>query len=101
MRVLVTCDAGYIDSHTCDELLESGHEICVIDNLCKSHEVALDLVRGITNYKLQFMNAGIRGANTLDKIFNISNLLNILVVKGTTILEQLKVLKKCLVLKLD
>ena len=53
MRVLVTCDAGYIDSHACDELLESGHEICVIDNLCKSHEVALDLVRGITNYKLQ------------------------------------------------
>ena len=71
MRVLVTGGAGYIGSHTCVELLEAGHEVCVIDNLCNGHEVALERVRGITNCELQFVNADIRDANALDEIFNI------------------------------
>ena len=70
MRVLVTGGAGYIGSHTCVELLESGHEVCVIDNLCNSHEVALERVRGITNCELQFINSDIRDTAALDKIFN-------------------------------
>ena len=70
MRVLVTGGAGYIGSHTCVELLEAGHEVCVIDNLCNGHELALARVRGITNCELQFVNADIRDANTLDEIFN-------------------------------
>jgi UDP-glucose 4-epimerase len=69
MRVLVTGGAGYIGSHTCVELLEAGHEICVIDNLCNGHEVALERVRDITNCELQFVNADIRDANALNKIF--------------------------------
>ena len=71
MKVLVTGGAGYIGSHTCVELLEAGHEVCVIDNLCNGHEVALERVRGITNCELQFVNADIRDANALDEIFNI------------------------------
>ena len=71
MRVLITGGAGYIGSHTCVELLEAGHEVCVIDNLFNGHEVALERVRGITNCELQFMNADIRDINALDKIFNI------------------------------
>ena len=73
MRVLVTGGAGYIGSHTCVELLEAGHEVCVIDNLCNGHEVALERVRGITNCELQFVNADICDSNALDKIFNIFN----------------------------
>ena len=70
MRVLVTGGAGYIGSHTCVELLKSGHEVFVIDNLSNGHEVALERVRCITNCELQFMNADIRDSNALDKIFN-------------------------------
>ena len=70
MKVLVTGGAGYIGSHTCVELLEAGHEIFVVDNLCNGHEAALERVRGITNRELQFKNADIREANALDKIFN-------------------------------
>ena len=70
MRVLVTGGAGYIGSHTCVELLESGHEVFVIDNLCNGHEAALERVRGITNCELQFMNADIRDSSVLDNIFN-------------------------------
>jgi UDP-glucose 4-epimerase len=70
MKVLVTGGAGYIGSHTCVELLETGHEVFVVDNLCNGHETALERVRGITNCELQFMNADIRDLNALDKIFN-------------------------------
>ena len=70
MRVLVTGGAGYIGSHTCVELLEAGHDVFVIDNLCNGHEVALERVRNITNRELQFTNADIRDANALDTILN-------------------------------
>ena len=69
MRVLVTGGAGYIGSHTCVELLETGHEVFVVDNLCNGHETALERIRGITNCELQFMNADIRDTNVLDVIF--------------------------------
>jgi UDP-glucose 4-epimerase len=71
MRVLVTGGAGYIGSHTCVELLEAGHEVFVVDNLCNGHEAALERVRGITNCELQFMNADIRDTRALNEIFNI------------------------------
>ena len=73
MRVLVTGGAGYIGSHTCVELLEAGHEIFVVDNLCNGHEAALDRVQGITNRDLQFMNADIRDTVALDKILIFFN----------------------------
>jgi UDP-glucose 4-epimerase len=66
----VTGGAGYIGSHTCVELLEAGHEVFVVDNLCNGHETALERVRSITSCELQFMNADIRDADMLDKIFN-------------------------------
>ena len=69
MRVLVAGGAGYIGSHTCIELLSAGHEVCVIDNLCNGHEVALERVREITNCELKFVNADIRDTNALNKIF--------------------------------
>jgi UDP-glucose 4-epimerase len=70
MRVLVTGGAGYIGSHTCVALLEAGHEVFVIDNLCNGHEEALERVRNITNCDVQFMNADIRHSIALDEIFN-------------------------------
>ena len=70
MKVLVTGGAGYIGSHTCVELLNAGHEVFVIDNLCNGHEAALERVRGITNRELQFTDVDIRNASALDNIFN-------------------------------
>ena len=49
MRVLVTGGAGYIGSHTCVELLEAGHQVFVIDNLCNGHKEAFKRVRCIAN----------------------------------------------------
>ena len=42
MRVLVTGGAGYMGSHICVELLEAGHEVFGVNNLCNGHEAAFD-----------------------------------------------------------
>ncbi|WP_116404279.1 NAD-dependent epimerase/dehydratase family protein, partial [Serratia marcescens] len=36
MKVLVTGGSGYIGSHTCVQLLQQGHEVVILDNLCNS-----------------------------------------------------------------
>ena len=67
MRVLVTGGAGYIGSHTCVTLLEAGHDITVIDNLCNSSEIALERVQEITGKSLRFIRGDIRSPEDLDK----------------------------------
>ena len=44
MKMLITGGAGYIGSHTCVELLNSGNEVTVVDNLANSKAAALDRV---------------------------------------------------------
>lgn len=65
MRVLVTGGAGYIGSHTCVALLEAGHDVTVIDNLCNSSEVALQRVQEITGKSLHFVQGDVRNAEDL------------------------------------
>lgn len=67
MRVLVTGGAGYIGSHACVALLEAGHHITVIDNLCNSSEIALERVQEITGKRLTFIRGDIRNPADLDR----------------------------------
>lgn len=67
MRVLVTGGAGYIGSHTCVSLLEAGHDVAVIDNLCNSSEIALERVQEITGKSLAFIRGDIRNPADLDR----------------------------------
>lgn len=70
MRILVTGGAGYIGSHTCIELLEQGHEVVVVDNLCNSSRVSLERVEGITGKTVTFYEADLLDRDALDAIFN-------------------------------
>ena len=40
-NILVTGGAGYIGSHTCIELIKSGYNPIVVDNLYNSKKVAV------------------------------------------------------------
>ena len=54
MNVLVTGGAGYIGSHTCVELLDSGYGVVVIDNLCNANPLSLERVEALTGKKVTF-----------------------------------------------
>ena len=69
MKVLVTGGAGYIGSHTCLELLRSGHDVAVIDNLDNGNEEALARVQRLSNRTLEFSKCDVRDADVLEKIF--------------------------------
>lgn len=69
-KILVTGGAGYIGSHTCVELIESGeYQPIIIDNLCNSSEVAIDRVEEITGTRPIFYQGDIRDDALLEKIF--------------------------------
>ena len=70
MNVLVTGGAGYIGSHTCLELLESGYGVVVIDNLCNSNPKSLERVEKITGKQLKFYQGDVRDEALLLKIFS-------------------------------
>ena len=67
MKLLVTGGAGYIGSHTCVLLLEAGHEVTVIDNLCNSSAVALRRVQELAGRPLRFVQGDVRSRDDLAK----------------------------------
>ena len=69
MNILVTGGAGYIGSHTCLELLESGYGVVVIDNLCNSNPKSLERVQALTGKSLTFYEGDVRDEALLRKIF--------------------------------
>lgn len=69
MKILVTGGAGYIGSHTCVVLLQAGHDVTVIDNLCNSSAIALERVQELAGRPLRFVNGDIRSRTDLDKAF--------------------------------
>ncbi|MHC4164093.1 MAG: UDP-glucose 4-epimerase GalE [Planctomycetota bacterium] len=69
-RILVTGGAGFIGSHTCVELLEDGHEVVVVDNLCNSSEESLVRVRELTGKDLVFEKVDLLHADALEEVFS-------------------------------
>ena len=69
MRVLVTGGAGYIGSHTCLELLRSGHEVWAVDSLYNGDKEALTRVQLLSNRTLQFSQFDVRDDRALDRVF--------------------------------
>ena len=68
-KILVTGGAGYIGSHTCVELLNAGHEVVVLDNLCNSAAESLNRVQQLTQKSLTLIQGDIRDAQLLDQVF--------------------------------
>ncbi|MRI32626.1 UDP-glucose 4-epimerase GalE [Endozoicomonas sp. OPT23] len=69
MSILITGGAGYIGSHTCIELLESGFDIVVVDNLCNSSREAMKRVEALTGKSIPFYEADIRNPEAMTEVF--------------------------------
>ena len=67
--VLVTGGTGYIGSHACLELLNSGYSVVVVDNLSNSKFESLLRVQKITGKTLVFYQADLRDKAALTEIF--------------------------------
>ncbi|MEI4829871.1 UDP-glucose 4-epimerase GalE [Bacillus sp. FJAT-53711] len=69
MAILVTGGAGYIGSHTCIELLNSGYEIIVVDNLSNSSVESLNRVKEITGKQFKFYEEDLLNRPAIEVIF--------------------------------
>lgn len=69
MAILVTGGAGYIGTHTCLELLNSGYEIVVLDNLANSKLEALNRVKELTGKEFKFFQVDLLDRDGLEKVF--------------------------------
>ena len=69
MKILVTGGTGYIGSHTCVELIESGYEVIVVDNLTNSSIESLKRVEKITKNIIPFFKIDVNNKSELTKIF--------------------------------
>ena len=74
LAILVTGGAGYIGSHTCVQLLNSGYEAVVADNLSNSKIEAIHRVRKITGKEVKFYQVDICDRSALRDIFKQENI---------------------------
>jgi len=69
MLILVTGGAGFIGSHTCVELLQAGHGVVVLDNLCNSKASTIGKIAAIAGQSPIFYEGDMRDRALLDSIF--------------------------------
>lgn len=95
MAILVTGGAGFIGSHTTVQLLNAGHDVVIIDNLCNASSVVLERIKEITGKEVTFYQGDIRDRGLLQQIFaqhGIENVLHFAGLKavGESVREPLK-----------
>ncbi|VVP81971.1 UDP-glucose 4-epimerase [Pseudomonas fluorescens] len=67
---LITGGAGYIGSHTALALINAGHSVLVLDNLCNSCRECIARLEQLTHTSIDFINGDIRDSILLDEIFS-------------------------------
>lgn len=67
--VLVTGGMGYIGSHTTVELISSGYNVVIVDNLSNSDRSVLDGIESIVGRKVEFYQIDCNDFEALDSVF--------------------------------
>lgn len=70
MRLLVTGGVGYIGSHACVVLLQAGHDLVVLDNLCNSQLTVLQAIEAIAGRPVKFFEGDVRDTALLQQVFS-------------------------------
>ncbi len=68
--ILVTGGTGYIGSHTVVQLLDAGHQVVILDNLCNSKREVVNRIERITGKRPEFILGDIRDREILRALFN-------------------------------
>ena len=68
-KILITGGTGFIGSHTAVELLNTGHQVVIVDNLCNSSAKVLDRIEALAGKHFSFIQADVRDSAALDRIF--------------------------------
>lgn len=67
--VLVTGGAGYIGSHTAVELINSGYEVIIVDNLSNSDRGSIEGISKITGVEPKFIEADCCDKEAMRRVF--------------------------------
>ncbi|KAI5300978.1 UDP-glucose-4-epimerase [Ascosphaera atra] len=67
--VLVTGGTGYIGSFTVLRLIETGHDVIIVDNLYNSSEVAIDRIELLTGVRPKFYKVDITDEAKFNEVF--------------------------------
>lgn len=68
-RILVTGGTGYIGSHTVVELINSGFDVVIVDNLSNSNVDVLNGIEAITGVRPEFENIDCMDYPSMDHLF--------------------------------
>lgn len=74
MSILVTGGTGYIGSHTVVELLNSGYDPIIVDNLCNSSKEVLNRIKLITGKDVKFYEIDCCDQEKLKEVFKENNI---------------------------
>ncbi|MGE8017844.1 UDP-glucose 4-epimerase GalE [Peribacillus frigoritolerans] len=73
MSILVTGGAGYIGSHAAVELLKTGYDIVIVDNLSNSNFESINRVKELTGKEFPFYKCDLLDRDELNTIFENHN----------------------------
>lgn len=72
-KIVVTGGTGYIGSHTTVELLESGFDVVIIDNLYNSEAEVVERIYKLTGIKPVLEIFDLCDSDKLERFFNLNN----------------------------
>ena len=70
MSILLTGGAGFIGSHTAIELIESGYDVVIADDLSNSEESVIERIAIITGKRPAFYQVNVASKRAMDEIFS-------------------------------
>ncbi len=74
MNILIAGGTGYIGSHICVELLESGHDVVVIDDFSNSKPDVLESIYKITGKRVKFYEFNVLDEEKTESVFKENKL---------------------------